>query len=1092
MTENSSSLPIVAFQSQLMKNLPTPDWPMLFVLLNGERKNAVAALAHSHPFQPPVIGQDRIERMNPLLKFISISFLVLLAASAVGQEPSVDLYGQKIKPLFKARCFSCHGALKQESGLRVDSVAAMADYGILEDDVLLNRLTAADDAERMPPEGEPLTEKELASIKTWLAAGAPAPKNEQPEADPMQHWAFQKIERPEVPDLGESNPIDAFLAKAQHANKFKPQKIARRSLLLRRIYLDVIGLPPTAEQLQADQPIEVTIDELINSPQYGERWGRHWMDIWRYSDWYGLDQQLRNSQKHLWHWREWIVNSLNEDQGYDRMIMEMLAGDEIAPDDFETVAATGFLARNYYLFNRTTWLDDTIEHTGKAFLGLTLNCAKCHDHKYDPIEHEDYYRFRAIFEPHHVRLDALPGESDFNKNGLPRVYDDKLDAPTYLHRQGDPSQAVKDKLISPGVPRFLASFAQQPVSVKLPVEAWAPGVREYVQADLLVRAKSRVETARQNLEQIKQQEAQADAAATANPEGNAFVDDFKTSRPELWETVGGGWRYQGGLLAQTEPTMERSCLRALTPHPRDFELSLKFQTTGGKQWKSTGIRFDADEKGESAHTVYVSAFAGGPKVQLAHTVAGRSIYPNDAKVDLPIQLNQEYLLNVKVRDDLINVSLDGQFLFGYRLPQRRSGSIELFAFDSTADFYSIEVRPLAGDVVLTTTNKGAAAMDSAQVVGLAEAQLKLAETELETLTADIAADNAILKGIGKGSPQAAARLHLQVALAEAEVDLLRADASKTAGALKKKAQAQTALESGELPPRVPLRGSERALDQSSHKASQYAPVYPETSTGRRTALARWITHRDNPLTARVAVNHIWTRHFGTPLVESVFDFGRRSPQPLHQELLDYLAIELIESGWSMKHLHRLILKSKTWQRSSSNLGGDPDTLARDPQNHYYWRMNSRRIESQVVRDSLLHLSGRLDLTLGGPSVQPGPDVHRRSLYLVHSRDGRDKFVSTFDDADIFNCYRRSESIVPQQALAMMNSREAIEAARHISSRYNADLTDEEFARSAFLQLLARTPSETEIQACRSFLKATPDRVQFVHALLNHNDFQVIR
>lgn len=245
-------------------------------------------------------------------------------------------------------------------------------------------------------------------------------------------------------------------------------------------------------------------------------------------------------------------------------------------------------------------------------------------------------------------------------------------------------------------------------------------------------------------------------------------------------------------------------------------------------------------------------------------------------------------------------------------------------------------------------------------------------------------------------------------------------------------------------------------------------------------------------TARVAVNHIWTRHFGTPLVETVFDFGRRAPEPLHQDLLDYLAIELIESDWSMKHLHRLILKSKTWQRSSSNLGADPGTLTRDLDNHYYWRMNNRRIESQVVRDSLLHLSGRLDQTLGGPSVQPGPNVHRRSLYLFHSRDGRDKFMSTFDDADVFNCYRRSESIVPQQALAMMNSREAIEAAGHIASRFNADLTDVEFARSAFLQLLARPPSEAEIQACLSFLKTTPDRVQFVHALLNHNDFQVIR
>ena len=1030
----------------------------------------------------------------------------LFAANAIAQEPTIDLYEREIKPLLKQRCFACHGALKQESGLRVDTVQTMLEHGILENDALLGRITSEDDSERMPPEGEPLTDQEIAVIKQWIASGSPAPNNELAESDPLQHWAFQKIERPKLLERDESNPIDAFLSTVQQAQGFKPQKTARRSLLIRRLYLDMIGLPPTTQQLQSDQPLEAIIDSLINSPQYGERWGRHWMDIWRYSDWYGLDQQLRNSQKHQWHWRDWIVNSLNNDHGYDQMLLEMLAGDEIAPQDSNAVAATGFLARNYYLFNRTTWLDDTIEHTGKAFLGLTLNCAKCHDHKYDPIAHEDYYRFRAIFEPHHVRLDALPGETDFNKNGLPRVYDEKLDALTYVHRRGDPTQPITDKPIPPGVPKFLSSFAQPPTLVKLPVEAWAPGAREFVQADLLAQAKAQVQTTSDNFEHLKQEQAVAAKAdpEKVNPDGTPLADDFKTSRPEMWETIGSGWRYQGGLLAQTESTMERSCLRSTAHHPRDFELNLKFQTTGGKQWKSTGIRFDADESGDNAHTVYASAFEGGPKVQLSHTVAGQDFYPADAKVDRSIQVNQEYTVNVKVRNDLINVSLDDQFLFSYRLPQRRSGSIELFAFDATADFYSIEVQSLAKDAVLKETDKQPAGIDSAQIVRLAAAKLKLAESELEALNARIAADNATFKGDGDGdgdgdadgdadgSAQTASRSELQVVLQQAEVDLLEADASKTANATEKKDRAQTALKSGEFPPYAPLRGSERALDQSSHNASQYAPVYPETSTGRRTALARWMTHRDNPLTARVAVNHIWTRHFGTPLVDSVFDFGRQSPQPLHQDLLDYLAVELIESGWSMKHLHRLILTSKSWQRSSSNLGADQDTLIRDPENQYYWRMNSRPMESQVVRDSLLHLSGRLDLTLGGPSVQPGANVFRRSLYLFHSRDGRDKFMSTFDDADIFACYRRSQSIVPQQALAMMNSREAIEAAEQLTSGFDADLTDQKFTRATFLQLLSRDPSETEMQACLAFLKTTPDRVQFVHALLNHNDFQVIR
>ncbi|QDS96133.1 Planctomycete cytochrome C [Roseimaritima multifibrata] len=1035
--------------------------------------------------------------MNAFAKILSLFTLVLLSAFAQGQESGVDLYVNEIKPLLKERCFACHGALKQDSGLRLDTAIAMSEHGIL-DDELISRLTSADDDYRMPPEAEALTPTQIDRIKKWLAAGAPAPEHEQAEADPTQHWAFQKIERPPLPAVDEANPIDAFLTAKQTANGLKPQQPAVRSLLLRRLYLDVTGLPPTTEQLLSEEPLDEILDSLLSSPQYGERWGRHWMDVWRYSDWYGLGAQLRNSQKHLWHWRDWIIESLNEDKGYDSMVREMLAGDELAPGDPKAVVATGFLARNYYLFNRTTWLDDTIEHTGKAFLGLTMNCAKCHDHKYDPISHEDYYRFRAVFEPHHVRLDALPGETNYAKNGLPRVYDDTLDAPTYLHLRGDPTQPDKDNPIPPGPPGFLANFVENPTSVELPVEAWAPGVRSYVQTDRLAQAEANVEQARKALAKIKLEAETKPAEKAADVVGKPLSDDFKKARPDIWETIGNGWRYQGGLLSQTQPTTDRTYLKSKANHPRDFDLTLKFQTTGGKRWKSTGIRFDVDGNDQNAHTVYASAVDDGSKVQLSHTLSGKTVYPRNAKADRAIQLHQEYSLNIQVREDLINVSLDGDFLFAYRLPQRRAGAIELFAFDAAADFYAIDVKPLPSDTVLKQTKVQPTAIDSEQALKLAQAQQTLAELELEALKASIAVDNALFKSGDSESSSAetlleqSGRLQLQTQLAKAEVDLLKADAAKQAGATKRRDAAKAALAAGKLPEHVPLRGSERALNKKTDNVSQFAPVYPKTSTGRRTSLARWITHRDNPLTARVAVNHIWMRHFGTPLVDSVFDFGRRAPRPLHQDLLDYLAVELIESGWSMKHLHRMILTSKAWQRSSSNLAADPETLASDSENRYYWRMNNRRMESQAIRDSLLHLAGKLDPTLGGPPLPPAPSVRRRSLYLVHSREGRDKFLSTFDDADVLGCYRRSESIVPGQALAMMNSRDAIEAAGEIHSQFDTGLTDADFAQEAFLLILARPPSANEIEACLAFLAESKDRVRFIHALLNHNDFQVIR
>ena len=248
------------------------------------------------------------------------------------------------------------------------------------------------------------------------------------------HWAFQTPKRPAVPEVKDAsrvrNPIDAFLTREYEKKGLAPLREADKHTLLRRVYLDLIGLPPTPEQVRAfvadtfDSAYEKVVDQLLASPQYGERWGRHWMDVWRYSDWYGSGaNEVRNSQRHIWQWRDWIVESLNADKGYDQMIVEMLAGDEIAPTDPKTLRATGFLARNWFRFNRNVWLQDTIESTTAAFQGITLKCARCHDHKYDPFAQEEYYRFRAFFEPHDVRIDRVAGQPDMKKAGLPRVYD---------------------------------------------------------------------------------------------------------------------------------------------------------------------------------------------------------------------------------------------------------------------------------------------------------------------------------------------------------------------------------------------------------------------------------------------------------------------------------------------------------------------------------------------------------------------------------------------------------------------------------------------------------------------------------------------
>ncbi|MEO6786909.1 MAG: DUF1549 domain-containing protein, partial [Chthoniobacteraceae bacterium] len=409
-------------------------------------------------------------------------------------------YSKDIKPLLKSRCYACHGALKQKSGLRLDTVALMRKGGDSGDIIapanalLIGRVASADKDERMPPEGAPLNMEEVAKLKAWIAAGSPAPADEKPEADPRNHWAYQppKSATQLANNTAPHSIIDSLLDARLRRRGLQPQPEAAPEVWLRRVYLDLTGLPPTADEVRAfladfsaephakpgDPPaiMQRTVDRLLASPAYGERWARHFMDIWRYSDWYGLGDQLRHSQKHIWHWRDWIVESLNADKGYDRMIIEMLAADEAAPDDRDALRATGFLCRNYYLFNRTTWLDEVVEHTGRAFLGVTMQCVKCHDHKYDPIAQTDFYRMRAIFEPYHVRLDPWPGVTNLEKNGLPRVFDLHLDKPTYLHRRGDEKNEDKSRVMKPGVPDVLAFAEFAPKPVTLPAPASLPAL----------------------------------------------------------------------------------------------------------------------------------------------------------------------------------------------------------------------------------------------------------------------------------------------------------------------------------------------------------------------------------------------------------------------------------------------------------------------------------------------------------------------------------------------------------------------------------------------------------------------------------------
>lgn len=1087
--------------------------------------------------------------MNCRFLFIALA----ITAPAVRAE-QVD-YVRDVKPILKERCYACHGALKQESGLRLDTAALLrqgSETGAVvspgrDGGTLLERVTADEADGRMPPEGKPLTAHQIALLTKWIQQGAQGPTDEQPEASPQEHWAFQPPVKGSLAAAdGGDHPIDTLLDVGREKLGLKTVGLVDKRLLLRRVYLDLTGLPPSREQMHAfladdsAEAYERVVQQLLDSPHYGERWGRHWMDVWRYTDWYGLGQQLRYSQKHIWHWRDWIIESLNQDKGYDRMVMEMLAADEIAATDHDALRATGFLARNYFLFNRTTWLDNTIEHTSKAFLGLTMNCTKCHDHKYDPLSQQDYYRLRAVFEPHQVRLDPVPGQTDLEKDGLPRVFDAHPDAKTYLHIRGDASNPDTSREISPGVPEVFAAAAFQVAQVDLPPAAHNPALQDFVLADHLKLAQAEIERAENELTRATQAVAAAEAReqqptsappAGAPPTGTAafLKDDFSAADDQRWEIGPGQWQYENGVLKQTAVGATRKHIRTRAPHPPDFVARLKFKTLSGQMWKSVGLCFDVT--GEREKLVYLSAVTPGSKLQISYNTGGGHAYPPEAKQDRAVQLNELYELEIAVRDRLMNVSVDGRHALAYRLPvEREPGRIDLIAFDAAAEFHAVEIRPLAADVQLVdsgTANpagRAASAAEARAALLIAEKTLAAARLRPAVLQTSHAADAAKCRAqdadsvttLQKQAALAARRYELaraEEAVARSEHKLATATDKTKAQAEKELTAARTNLEKARQAVEQPgtnydsLRVSAKALEGPAESAASQQMPYPAFSTGRRTALARWITDRQNPLTARVAVNHIWMRHFGQPLVDPVTDFGRRTEAPAQQALLDWLAVELMENDWSMKHLHRLIVTSQAYRLETSLAGADQATIAADPENHYYWRRRPQRMESQIIRDSMLSLAGVLNPELGGPTIDPKRDdtVYRRSLYFTHSRDDQHAFLSMFDDADILRCYRRAESIVPQQALTLANSKLALSMARKIAAQLPAS-GDREFIVAAFEMILCSEPLADEIAACQEALDETrtalktrgPEqanrraRENLVHALLNHNDFITIR
>ncbi|MGI8978611.1 MAG: PSD1 and planctomycete cytochrome C domain-containing protein [Pirellulaceae bacterium] len=1148
-------------------------------------------------------------RLGTLI-LLSAWLILCFSWSAAAAEP-VD-YVKDVKGVMKSRCFACHGALKQEAMLRLDTVALMEKggesgpvikAGDLAGSLIISRITHADAAERMPPEGEPpLKPEQIAAIKTWIEQGARGIPGEQPEADPREHWAFKKpVKNPLVIPPGNSSgsPIDILISEQHQRHGLTPLGPAEKHVILRRATLDLTGLPPTREELHtfladaSPDAYERVVDRLLASPSYGERWGRHWMDVWRYSDWYGRRSvpDVMNSYPQIWRWRDWIVRSLNEDKGYDRMVTQMLAADEVCPGEEENLAATGFVVRNWFKWNYDQWMRDQTEHTAKALLGLTLNCALCHDHKYDPISQEEYFRFRAHFEPLELRHDRVPGDADpgnFKKyiyaqsygpigSGRIRIFDEKLDANTAMYRGGDQRNKFDKPPVPPGILSILGSDGYDVKPVELPAEAFYPGLREFVQKDEVAKPQADIAAAMMAIEVAKKTvpmmlpafseavaKAEAALAETRAKNANTNVIGPLEGKQSLVLNAVQGRRALSHPVMEFKDVSDKSAVTFLVQILDDghtnFQLGLdisKGATAGwvgfenGKivSYKPGGFeqievgKYDL-AKGENRFRVTLELAPAMEQMKLTVQLLGT----NDLLVDhVPVTLkgwngprNEQQGIFLDVRPGTAAMYDEFVFRQGDNVQLRFDFEPPLFVAGKDAagiagwgtsaacaapatslvgvpDSESPEVRAKAQELAAAKQAKAGVEL----LVTSAEKKLVAAQAEVVAVEARIKADR-VRYGLETGN---ADELALAAAKADRQAKVLQAQANQAAAELAlaqasakpmsdtKRAAEVQAAQAKVTATVAALPAAEAEAKKSDGNYTPLSAVFPKQSTGRRTALAKWITSKENPLTARVAVNHIWQRHFGRGIVETPANFGRNGKLPSNQPLIDSLAVELMDGGWTLKRIHRQIVTSDAYRRSSQIRTTEHPSLAKDAENTYLWRFTPGRMEAEEVRDSVLYLAGELDARMGGKEIEQSEALasHRRSIYLSHHGEARMEFLDLFDVAVPTDCYQRTSSIRPQQALALANSELSVVQSRLLAvglwkavPEAAESQRESLFITAAFEQLLARPPTELETAASQRFLtsqrelaKASSDaaaksRESLVHALLNHNDFVTVR